>query len=144
MCLRPQEMFQGHERSFSFSWFMCAISAGCLFWNASRDPLVRSWWSQHQPVSVQFGFEVCYQFPEHLIYSAEPTGRGSLCNPAITLCQSIPKVMVLQTLPKVLPSNILQRRQPESVDWVLEPLVHALAALGFIAPVNEDIDFFFF
>lgn len=96
MCLRPQEMFQGHERSFSFSWFMCAISAGCLFWSASRDPLVRSWWSQHQPVSVQFGSKVCYQFPEHLIYWLEPTGWGSLCNPAITLCPSIPKVVGLQ------------------------------------------------
>lgn len=143
MCHRPQETFQGHERSFSFSWFMCAISVGCLFWSASRDPLVRSWWSRHQPVSVQFGLEVCYQFPEHLIYSTEPTGWGSLHDPAIILCQSIPKVMVLQALlPKCPHLTLSKEGCLQSVDWVFKPSARTLAALGFIALVDEDADFF--
>lgn len=45
-------------------------------------------------------------------------------------------------LPEVFPSNTLQRRLPK-ITWLsIRASVYTLAALGSIAMVNEDIDFF--
>lgn len=63
--------------------------------------------------------------PSNHFMSAYPKGYGAASSP-----------------PKVPPSNTLQRRLP-TISWLsIQASAHTLAALGFIAMVDEDADLF--